>query len=119
MIGLLCYKLGALGFLHWGYNYWYVMDLGNNPVPQHYIDAYGGSSVEPFGDAHVVYPGAAGPVDSIRWEVFAEGLQDYAILQSAGIKPSNPLLSDIKAYADFPRSEKWIGDVLDNALSSK
>jgi len=119
MIGMLCYKLGALGFLHWGYNYWYVMDLGNNPVPQQYVDPFGGSTVEPFGDAHVVYPGAAGPIDSIRWEVFAEGIQDYAILQSAGIKPSDPMLSDIKDYGVFPRSEDWIRGVLDQALVPK
>lgn len=116
-IGLLCYKLGALGFLHWGYNYWYVMDLGNNPVPQQYVDPYGGSTVEPFGDAHVVYPGDAGPVDSIRWEVFAEGLQDYAVLQSAGVKRDDPVLKEIVDYGAFPRSEEWLYGVLEQVTA--
>lgn len=115
-IGMLSYKLGALGFLHWGYNFWYVMDLGNNPVPQQYVDPYNGSAVMPFGDAHVVYPGAAGPVDSIRWEVFAEGLQDYAILQTAGVKPDDPMLKDIIDYGAFPRSEEWLNGVLDKVM---
>lgn len=115
-IGVLSYKLGALGFLHWGYNFWYVMDLGNNPVPQHYIDPFTGSTVEPFGDAHVVYPGPNGPIDSIRWEVFAEGLQDYAILQSAGVKRDDPILKDIIDYGAFPRSEDWLNGVLERAM---
>jgi hypothetical protein len=116
MIGMLRYKLGALGFLHWGYNFWCVMDLGNNSVPQQYVDPYGGRVTEPFGDAHVVYPGASGPVDSIRWEVFAEGLQDYAILQSAGVPRDDPLLQDIVDYGAFPRSEEWLRTALDRAL---
>ena len=41
----------------------------------------------PAGDPVVVYSGPDGPLDSIRWEVFAESLQDYAILQSVGVKP--------------------------------
>jgi hypothetical protein len=56
----------------------------------------------------MVYPGEQGPIDSIRWEVFAESLQDYAILQSAGIKPDDPLLAPLKTYAQFPKSEAWI-----------
>ena len=47
-------------------------------------------------------------MDCIRWEVFAESLQDYAILQSAGLKPDDPLLAPLKSYADFPKSEEWI-----------
>ncbi len=53
-------------------------------------------------------PGAEGPIDSIRWEVFAESLQDYALLQSAGIKPDDPLLAPLKNYAEFPKHEAWI-----------
>ena len=61
----------------------------------------------PIGDPFVVYPGNDGPLDSIRWENFAEGLQDYALLQSANIKPDDPLLAEIKGYADFPKTEEW------------
>ena len=55
----------------------------------------------PYGDPFMIYPGPDGPIDSIRWEVFAESLQDYAMLQTAGIKPDDPLLSELKSYADF------------------
>jgi hypothetical protein len=117
MSGWLFYRLGAKGFLHWGFNYWYMMDLGNNKKSQVLLDPFsdgaaGGandpSTMIPYGDPFVVYPGPNGPIDSIRWEVFAESLQDYALLQTAGIKPDDPLLAPIKDYADFPRSEEWI-----------
>jgi len=32
------------------------------------------------GDGVLVYPGAAGPVDSIRWEVIRDGIEDYDYL---------------------------------------
>jgi len=65
----------------------------------------------------VVYPGPDGPYDSIRWEVFAESLQDYAILQSAGISPDDALLAELKGYDDFPKSEEWIQTTLKNILT--
>ena len=57
----------------------------------------------------MIYPGKDGPIDSIRWEVFAESLQDYAILQTAGIKPDDPLLAPLKSYADFPKTRRGCG----------
>ena len=55
-----------------------------------------------------VYPGQDGPLDSIRWEVFAESLQDYALLQSAGVDKDDPMFADLKDYDDFPKIEDWI-----------
>jgi hypothetical protein len=57
-------------------------------------------------------------MNSIRWEVFAEALQDYAILQTAGIKPVDDLLSDIKSYATFPKNEEWIRKTLETILKA-
>jgi len=48
----------------------------------------------------------------IEWEVFAESLQDYAILQSVGIRPDDEMLSSLKSYADFPKNEEWINEAL-------
>ncbi|HWR13570.1 MAG TPA: DUF4091 domain-containing protein [Terriglobales bacterium] len=107
MSGFVLYRLGARGFLHWGYNYWYKMETQQliNPFEE-------GAGLDwpgiPYGDPFVVYPGENGPVDSIRWEVFAEGLQDYAILQTAGVSPTSPMLSGIKSYQEFPKNEAWI-----------
>ena len=70
------------------------------------------------GDPFAVYPGNDGPIDSIRWEIFAESLQDYAILQTAGIKREDPMLAELGTYADFPRSEEWLDGTLRKIFGS-
>lgn len=111
MTGMLLYRLGASGFLHWGYNYWDQIEQ------DHMLDVYNQGDAGawpniPYGDPFVVYPGTNGPNSSTRWEIFAESLQDYAMLQTAGIQPDDPLLQEIKDYNDFPRSEGWILETL-------
>jgi hypothetical protein len=64
------------------------------------------------GDPFAVYPAPDGPYDAIRWEVFAEALQDYVILQSAH-EPDSGLLQDIKSYRDFQNRK------LDNEYNCK
>ena len=117
MAGWLFYKLGAKGFLHWGHNYWYVFCTGTMGEP--FRDAANGAWPGlPTGDPFVVYPGANGPVSSVRWEVFSESLQDYALLQSAGVKPDDPLLAPIKSYEDFPKTEAWLKSARKKILTS-
>jgi hypothetical protein len=115
MQGWLFYRLGASGFLQWGHNYWYRF------LTQELLDPFLDQACDrwshiPHGDGFVVYPGADGPIDSIRWEVFAESLQDYALLQTAGISPEDSLLSSIKAYDDYPHTEGWILGVREKIL---
>jgi hypothetical protein len=107
MAGFLFYRLGAKGFLHWGYDYWFKMDTQQVPDLFQEGSGYGWPGI-PYGDPFVVYPGPDGPLDSIRWEVFAESLEDYALLETAGINADSPLLEELKTYADFPKSEEWI-----------
>jgi hypothetical protein len=117
MSGFLFYKLRAEGFLHWGFNYWHKMEKEECVDP--FLDTTGGGGV-PSGDPFEIYPGADGkPIDSIRWEVFAQSLQDYAILQTAGISPDDPMLAPIKGYDDFPRSEQWIRQTTEKILNAK
>ncbi len=67
------------GYLHWGLNFW-----GKEP--------FGTPSDQlPPGDTHVVYPGSQGPLDSIRWEIQRESLEDFEYLhllvrQTAALK---------------------------------
>jgi len=105
MAGWLFYKTGVGGFLHWAYNHWY--DKTQLIDPYVVTDA-GAWPVIPSGDAFIVYPGPSGPVDSLRWELLAESLQDYALLQAAQVALDAPLLSEIRDYADFPRRESWL-----------
>jgi hypothetical protein len=117
MSGMLFYRLGAKGFLHWGYNYWHKME--REEIGDPFNDASNSSWPGiPYGDPFMIYPGADGrPMDSIRWEVFAESLQDYAILQSAKINPEDPMLRDIKTYANFPKNEEWLNRTLKAILT--
>jgi len=118
MSGMLFYRLGAEGFLHWGYNYWDKIEQ------DHLLDVYqqgdaGAWPDIPYGDPFVVYPGNDGPVSSTRWEIFAESLQDYAILQTAGIAPDDPMLGEIVDYNRFPKSEDWILNTLDKIIKQQ
>jgi len=54
-----------------------------------------------------VYPGPDGPIDSIRWEVFAEAMQDYALLQTVGVERDAKLLAEIRDFANYPQTEDW------------
>jgi hypothetical protein len=115
MAGWLFYRQGAKGFLHWGFNYWHKLE--REEIGDPFADAANGAWPNiPYGDPFMIYPGEAGPIDSIRWEVFAESLQDYAILQTAGTGREDALLSAIKSYADFPKDEQWIRGALEKIL---
>ncbi|MDR3692344.1 MAG: DUF4091 domain-containing protein [Fimbriimonas sp.] len=107
MSGWLFYRLGSRGFLHWGYNYWHRSQTREliDPYTEQSGDSWPGWS---YGDTFVVYPGPDGPIDSIRWESFAESLQDFTLLRLAGVSREDPFLSGIEDYASFPKSEDWI-----------
>jgi len=111
MAGWLFYHLKADGFLHWGYNYWNKLESEEPLDPFTHGDA-GFYPEIPFGDPFVVYPGPEGPLSSVRWEVFAESLQDYAILQSAGISPDDQRFATLRSYEDYPKTEAWIQSAL-------
>jgi len=107
LIGWLLYRLGAKGFLHWGYNYWYRSQSRELINPYQVADAHqwpGWSAGDPF----VVYPGEDGPVDSLRWELFSLGLQDYALLETLGIARQADALAELTDYHRFPREESWV-----------
>ena len=115
MSGWLFYRLQAKGFLHWGYNYWFK--FCTDQIADPFQDATNGAwPGMPYGDTFAVYPGVDGPLDSIRWEVLAESLQDYALLQSAGVKPDDPLLKDLRDYNDFPKQQEWVTNALAKVL---
>lgn len=118
MAGWLFYRFGAQGFLHWGYNYWYKSQTQQMIDPYHVADglAWPGWA---YGDTSVVYPGPAeiGPIDSIRWEIFAESLQDYTLLQTLGVDPNGKMLASLKNFNDFPKDERWLQSARKRLLS--
>ncbi|MGL1892442.1 MAG: DUF4091 domain-containing protein [Spirochaetaceae bacterium] len=115
IIGLLLYKFKIKGFLHWGYNFYFTQFSIKEINPFLETDAGGGF---PSGDSYMVYPGEDGPLDSIRHEVFYEGLQDLRALELLeSIKGRdfvmNLLEGDLKdklTFKVYPRSAEWLLD---------
>ena len=107
MHGFLFYRWPFKGFLHWGFNYWFESQTRN------LIDVYAEQDGLrwpgwAYGDTCQVYPGPNGkPVDSIRWEVFGESLQDYQLLQTLGVSRDDEIFAPIKDFNDFPKDAKW------------
>lgn len=64
-----CFKYDVEGFLYWCVNYW-----EKNPWKD--TQTYPGGN----GDGSLLYPGEEGPINSIRWEIIREGIQDYDYL---------------------------------------
>ncbi|MFW6270247.1 MAG: DUF4091 domain-containing protein [Bacillota bacterium] len=104
--GWLLYQLNALGFLHWGYNYWYKSQTRKLIDPFKITDAKAWPGWA-YGDPFVVYPGEKGPIDSIRWEVFSESLKDYALLQTLDLENDNNIISSFKSYKNYPKDSNW------------
>jgi hypothetical protein len=107
MSGWLFYRWPFKGFLHWGYNYWNRCQK-NEMIDPFLVSDGGNWPGWAYGDTFLVYPGANGPIDSIRWEVFAASLQDYALLQGVKQDRGGKLLADCRSFEDFPKTEEWI-----------
>ncbi len=106
MHGLLFYRWPFRGFLHWGYNYWCQRQRRNLIDPFTTSDGKGWPGWA-YGDTFLVYPGPEGPIDSIRWEIFGESMQDYALLQAAGVARDDRLLAELCSFKEFPKEAAW------------
>ncbi len=113
ILGTQLYKFNIRGFLQWGYNFWYSR-YSKYPIdPFRVTDAGLGF---PSGDAFVVYPGKNGPIESLRLEVFYEGLQDMRALKlledligrEAVINLLEEGLDQPITFSRYPRDEQWI-----------
>lgn len=79
IIGTQFYKYDIVGFLQWGYNFYY------NQFSYGYLNPYVSTDGEYFagsGDPFSVYPGIGGvPLPSLRLKLFHDALQDVAALK--------------------------------------
>lgn len=114
IMGILMYKYDIAGFLHWGFNFWYSQYSINQKLDP-YKDPDAGQAFC-GGDAFMVYPGEQGPVDSIHYEVFREGLQDLRALRLLesiiGREATISMLEDDLNYklkmTEYPREASWL-----------
>ena len=78
IMGVLMYVNRIVGFLQWGYNFYYSRCSGYLIDPYQVTD---GDYAYPAGDPFIVYPGQDGaPVDSLRAEVQYDGFLDMRAL---------------------------------------
>ena len=113
ILGYQLYKYGIKGFLHWGYNFWNTQNSREAIDPYRVTDAGGAF---PSGDAFAVYPGTDGPLDSIRWEVFREALQDLRaceLLESLSgrervLELLDKGLPEPLTFRHYPREASWL-----------
>ncbi len=76
IIGILFYKYGLKGFMHWGYNFY------GSKISRYKINPYQTTSCAgrfPSGDPFVVYPSKDGAYPSLRSKVIYEALDDMKI----------------------------------------
>ena len=114
IMGILMYKYDVYGFLQWGYNFWYSQYSINQKLdPFKSTDA---GRAFASGDAFMVYPGADGPIDSIRNEVMFEAVQDLRALRrleelqgrDETLKFIHKGLDYELKMTDYPRSAAWL-----------
>lgn len=79
ILGVQLYKYNISGFLQWGFNFY------NSVLSRKHIDPFAvtdGCDTFHAGDPFIVYPGADGqPMESIRYMVFRQAIQDMRALQ--------------------------------------
>lgn len=114
ILGWQMYKLNIKGFLHWGYNF-YFSQYAKRPVnPYEETDAGKAFS---SGDSFIVYPGENGmPLNSLRLNVFYDGLQDMMAMQlleskigkEAVIKLIEENAGVPISISEYPHKEEWL-----------
>ena len=114
IMGLLAYVYDLTGFLQWGFNFYFSQYSKRLIDPFACTDAGGAF---PAGDPFMVYPGEYGvPLDSIRHEVFREGLQDLRALKllesrigrGAVLALLNEGLEKPLSMTEYPRTDAWL-----------
>lgn len=114
ILGTQLYKYNVKGFLHWGYNFWFLQYSKGLIDPYKVTDAGGSFS---SGDSFVVYPGENGmPLDSLRLHVFYDALQDMSALELLESKVGREKALQILennlqipiTFSDYPHDEIWL-----------
>ncbi len=108
------YKYDIIGFLHWGFNFWYTQ-YSIKPINPYAVTDAG--CAFPSGDAFLVYPGEDGrPVESIRLKVFREVFFDLRAMKLLEKLTSKDFVMGIIeeqsqvniTFTDYPRDKQYI-----------
>jgi hypothetical protein len=110
ILGFQMYQAGVSGFLHWGFNFYHTVLSRRSIDPYFVTDAGGGFE---SGDSFIVYPCGGGTLESLRHEVFFDGIQDYRALKLLESLTSRVYVfgllkkEGINGFTKYPRSAKW------------
>lgn len=114
IIGYQLYKYDIKGFLHWGYNFYYTQLSKKTVDPYKVTDA---GKAFASGDSFVVYPGEdLKPLNSLRLNVFYDGLQDMRALQlleekvgkDAVVKLMENGTDEPITFSEYPHNASWL-----------
>ncbi len=114
ILGIQLYKFDIVGFLQWGYNFWYSQ-YSKYPIDPFKVTDAG--QAFPSGDAFAVYPGEDRyPLESLRLEVFYEALQDLRALRlleeligrEAVIEMLEEGLDEPISFRRYPTDDEWL-----------
>lgn len=114
VMGVMFYLYNIVGFLQWGYNFYYSHQ--SKEVIDPYRDTCGRNWV-PGGDPFIVYPGKDGKAeDSLRHELFYDAIQDLNVMRAlekkigrdAVIALIHEGLNYRISMTDYPHSTEWL-----------
>jgi len=121
VLGAQMYMFDIVGFLQWGYNFYY------SDRTRYKIDPYQtncGDNAWPAGDPFSVYPYKEDAIESLRTVVFFEGLQDRMLLkqleQKIGKDKVKQLILDLAdgefTFSDYPTEDAFVTKLHDTVL---
>ena len=114
VIGYQMFKYDIIGFLHWGYNFYYKRLSKGLVNPYEVTDA---GKEFPSGDSFMVYPAEDGTAHhSLRLKVFYDALQDMAALNTLQkLSDKKTCLEIIEengkhnlTFKDYPHDDEWL-----------
>lgn len=114
VIGYQMFKYDIVGFLQWGYNFYYKRLSKGLVNPYEVTDA---GKEFPSGDSFIVYPAEDGTAHhSLRLKVFYDALQDMAALNTLQkLSDKKTCLAIIEengkhnlTFRDYPHDDEWL-----------
>ena len=114
VIGYQMFKYDIVGFLQWGYNFYYKRLSKGLVNPYEVTDA---GKEFPSGDSFIVYPAEDGTAHhSLRLKVFYDALQDMAALKTLEKLTDKKTCLDIIeekgkhniTFSSYPHEEAWL-----------
>ncbi len=113
ILGVQMYVSDMVGFLQWGYNFYYSARAIKKIDPYYVSD---GDQAWPSGDPYSVYPYENDAIESIRTKVFYDALQDRMLLkqleQKIGKTKVHELIASLAGqtidFANYPRNNDFL-----------